>query len=323
VMGKHRNSFLDHSLLVLVGLALGGCATHYGWDYNLTKRCVRSIDASKDNYYEDVTDDCGGASWMVSVTSQKDFKNNPKPSGQAFPINVPGSPIKLRWAEASGGGKEVTLTTDFINNAHPAKEPGYFVFYQFGEHKKHGGTMRWPEPRDLRLRFNARYKEILPRGEAFGRTRWMAMMVAFWTDTNGNRKSRMIEVMPYISSSWKHSNDAVDPSKGILNHIVSDTREYVAVIGDVFGHVARSPDGIQSQDYDIKWGEVIDYLASTPVIATRNPLPGQTYLTPPSSNPTPSVVGVTIATETHVRGDWTNCALSELTFWGFRIDSAD
>lgn len=213
------------------------------------------------------------------------------------------------------------MTADFINNTHPAKEPGYFVFYQFGDHKKHGGTKVWPKPSNLRLRFSARYKELLPRGQTIGRTRWMAMMLAFWTDTNGNLKSRMIEVMPYISDSWKNSKWSVDPKKGIINQVVSDKREYVAVFGNVFGQVTKSKDGTQFQDYDIDWGKVIDYLTSTPVISTKNQNPGQTYLTPPSPKSRRSVAGVTLATETHVRGDMTNCALSELAFHSFRIES--
>lgn len=322
-MGKHRNSILGHCLLALIGLSLSGCATHYGWDYNLTKRCVRSVNPSERNFHEDLTDGCAEHSWMVSITSQKNLRNNPEPTGQAFPINTPGSPMKLTWKNASGGRKQVTLTTDFINNTHPAKEPGYFVFYQFGDHKKHRGTQVWPEPSKLRLRFSARYKEVLPRGEDFGRTRWMAIMVAYWTDTNGNLKSRMIEVMPYISASWKNSKDAVDPTNGIIAYIPGETREYVAVLGEIFGCTTQSVDGTQYQAYDIDWGKVIDYLTSTPVIATRNPAPGQTYLTPPSPTSETSVVAVTLATETHVRGDRTNSALSELSFLGFRVDSID
>jgi len=313
----------NHYLLLLIGLLLNGCATRYGWDYNLTKRCVRSVLPAERNFYSDMTDGCGGHSWMVSVTSQKAFQNNPEPSGQAFPINAPGSPVQLTWANVSGGRKEVTLTTDFINNTHPATEPGYFVFYQFGDHKKHGGTQVWPDPRNLRLRFSARYREVLPRGEDFGRTRWMAMMVAYWTDTNGNRKSRMIEVMPYISASWRNSRSAIDPAHGVINYIPGDRREYVAVCGDVFGQTTQSVDGSRFQDYDINWGQVIDYLTSTPVISTRNPAPGRTYLTPPGPRAGASVVAVTLATETHVRGDRTNSAFSELTFRGFRVDSRD
>ncbi len=322
-MQENRTSLLHHCLLVLGGLLLNGCATQYGWDYNLTQRCVRSMMPSEMNAYQDMTDGNHGHSWMVSVTSQRGFQNNPKPSGQAFPINAPGSPVTLRWASASAGRKEVTLTTDFIQHTHPAKEPGYFVFFQFGDHKHHGGTQVWPSPFDLRLRFSARYKEVLPRGQDFGRTRWMAMMVAFWTDTNGNLKSRMIEVMPYVSETWKHSPWSVDPDRGIINHVVSDTREYVAVLGDVFGQTTQSVDGTRYQDYEINWGGVLDYLTSTPVIWTRNPTPGQTYLTPPGSSSDASVVAVTLATETHVRDDRTRSALSELTFRGFRVDSTD
>jgi hypothetical protein len=308
--------------LILTGFSQLACATQYGWDYGLTRRCVRSIDPAGRNFFEDTTDGVAEHSWVVSVTSQKSFRNNPEPSGQAFPINAPGSPVKLTWTSAPGGGKQVTMTTDFINTAHPAGEPGYFVFYQFGDHRKHGGTQVWPEPWNLRLRFSACYREALPRGEDFGRTRWMAMMVAFWTDTNGNRKSRMIEVMPYISESWKHSKGAIDPARGIVNYIAGDTREYVAVLGDVFGYTSQSVDGTHDQAYDIDWGEVIDYLTSTPVGETLNHTHGQTYLTPPGPTPEPSVIGVTLATETHVRSSTTNSALSELTFHGFRVDSS-
>jgi hypothetical protein len=260
---------------------------------------------------------------MISVSSQKGFKNNPEPSAQAFPVNGVNSPIKLSWMDLPGGRKQVTMTTDFISHAHPAKELGYFVFYQFGEHKKHNGTKVWPAPSSLRLRFNARYKEVLPRGEEVGRTRWMAMMVAYWTDTNGDRKSRMIEVMPYISESWKNSEGSIDPVHGIINHIVSDKREYVAVLGDVIGQTTQSKSGETFQPYDINWGDVIDYLTSTPVIPSKSSSPRQTYLTPPGVNPQASVLAVTLATETHVRSARINCALSELTFHSFRIDNVD
>jgi len=110
---------------------------------------------------------------------------------------------------------------------------------------------------------------------------------------------------------------------GIINYIPSDQREYVAVCGDVFGLTTQSVDGTRYQAYDINWGQVIDYLTSTPVISTRNPAPGQTYLTPPGPRAEASVVAVTLATETHVRGDRTNSAFSELTFRGFRVDSLD
>jgi hypothetical protein len=151
----------------LAGCAGNACRPTYGWDYNLTHRCVRSVSPGQQNFFQDATD-CPqpNKNWTVAVQSEKTLQNTcVGPKSQSLPINA-GGPLTLQWLPHTDehGRKNwtVVLKTDLYNHAHPCG-PGTFTWYSLMDHRYHGGGPH-PRPDKAILRTNLWYDDWTPSG---------------------------------------------------------------------------------------------------------------------------------------------------------------
>src|SRR5438105_4543978 len=119
-MLKNRLIFVNVLLIVITLLSIGGFAfiitkistpttpeksragtvlVPAGWDYNLTKRCVKSVLQNVPTKYLD-TPECGTSPrfWGIANESEPALAQScPGPAGMSFKINDPSSPLTIDW----------------------------------------------------------------------------------------------------------------------------------------------------------------------------------------------------------------------------------
>src|SRR3990167_7559064 len=166
--------------------------TPSGWNYNLTKRCVKTTKPSEPNYYEELSQCDPGfpgqyKSWTIGISSENGVTADvcPQPSGQSFLVNA--GPITLSWLphtdEFGNANWAANLKTDLYNFTHPCGA-NYFNWYMFMDHVGNfGGPL--PSPNNLIFSATVNYNDFCPNGAARG----LAMFQGHW-----NGKDRMIEI---------------------------------------------------------------------------------------------------------------------------------
>ena len=145
------------------------CEPTWGWDYNLTKRCVRTPVAGGENYYEDTTE-CTASDRNYSVAVQAEKTLQSTCTGidtQSLPINV-GGPLTLDWQphpdEFGRPNWLVIMRSDFVNHVHPCGATTW-TWYAFQDHWGQGGGPL-PKPHELVFRATVWYDDWAPHGAA-------------------------------------------------------------------------------------------------------------------------------------------------------------
>ncbi len=231
-----------------------GTEKHYGWDYNLTHRCVRSPHPQKANYYEDLSD-CpfSGKGWVIAVESEKELAVScPGPADQSFPINSQDGPVFLTWYshtdEYGNSNWSVNLKTDFVNVAHPCGG-GYFTWYVIMDHIGYGGGP-FPEPDNLIFSAIVNMNFFVPDGAARGIVAWQG-----WWDG----KARMVEIN-IVSKNWGDAH----PDPDIVNIIETPDMQFVNMDGMAMGQ------GIQmgvDTNIVIEWHKIIKNLTDRGILS--------------------------------------------------------
>jgi hypothetical protein len=162
-----------------------------GWDYNLKKRCIKSLSPVLANYYED-TAECGadGKRWtaFVRATDTPSSGGCPGPANQAYPLNAIGSPVTLGWYQHwsdIGPNWTVNLKVDNVYNAPPCMNSDALTHLGVMDHVGAGGGPL-PNPRSLITSHEMAYGQWRPNG---GATRLVAGANVRWAD-----KIRRVEV---------------------------------------------------------------------------------------------------------------------------------
>ena len=233
----------------------------YGWDYNLTKRCVKSPHPDQENYYEDTTEcEAGGDEWLVAVQSEGGIDEScPGPRNQSFLINGPNSPITMNWVEHTdefgNPNWSVNLKTDFNTKTHPCvKENGNYTWYIIRDSYK-GGEKLLPRPDQAMLEATVWYNDFLPNGAGRMFVGWGGM----WDD-----KAFVIEVALSITG-WR--GDAHE-DEDILNLMSGLTYEgegggvldiFVAMDGTKMGLGITKG---ENNNIQVNFGEIIQDLVS-------------------------------------------------------------
>ena len=271
-----------------------------GWNYNLTKKCVKTAQPSQPNYFE-ILAQCDPPPipgipqqhWSLGVSSENnDGVVCPVPAAQSFLINGAGSPVSLVWLphtdESGNSNWAVNMKTDMYNFMHPCGA-GHFTWYAFMDHIGLGGG---PLPRPDQLRFGAvvNFNDYLPNGAA----RALAEFQGYW-----GGKVRYVDVS-FSRTNWG-DNYPGDPM--IYEYRDSPEFTYISVSGEYFGISAPKA---QDTLLQVNWSAILGTL----IAAGRLPVYGD--------NPSASAVG--ISHETY-NGAPSLSAVSDLWFTNFRISS--
>lgn len=266
-----------------------------GWNYNLTKHCVKSTNPSGANYYQDLTD-CGtqGKNWTVAVESEKTLGASfPGPANQSFPINDPNSPVKMNWVkhtdELGRQNYSINLKTDFSGATHPGG-PGYFTWFVLMDHVGHNGGPL-PRPDQLTFSATASYNDFVPNGSSRGLAGWQG-----WWDG----RAHSIEIN-FASKGWGDAH----PDPDIVNVINTSTLQFVDMDGAAMGiTIPRTQDTLLKID----WSKIIKNLVSRGLLDA-----------PSGGWANTATQAVFIGTE--VKNDTaSNSVISDLWFTNFRVE---
>ncbi|MDO8729049.1 MAG: fibronectin type III domain-containing protein [bacterium] len=274
-----------------------------GWDYNLTKRCVKSVDATVVNYYKDTSDCVGQAKkWTVAAESEKELGiSTVGPVNQSFPINAPGSPLSMQWVphidELGRKNYSVNLKTDFANITHPGGA-GEWTWFVLMDHVGHNGGPL-PGPYNITTRATIGYNDFTPNGASRGFIAWQG-----WWDG----KSHAIEIN-FALTNWGDAHSDADIVKAWnQSDPVPGYEDYVVMDGRAMGIFVTK--GV-TKKIEVDWFKIIQNLVSRGFMKA----PSNGWL-----NPTTVTHAVFIGTETH---GWTakESVIADLWLTDFRIES--
>lgn len=222
----------------------------WGWDYNLTQRCVKSTNPNAENYYSD-TSGClvPNKNWTVAVQSEKALGAScPGVVNQSLPINQPNGPLSLKFVphvdEFGRKNWSVNLTTNLSNNSHPCGE-GYFTWFVLMDHIAHGGGP-FPRPDEIAFSATVNFNDFTPNGATRAIVGWQG-----WWDG----KARSIEIT-FQGSGW---GDNYPSEPDVFNYINNSSLEYVSLDGKVWGITAPK---LVDTVIKVNWSEIIKNLVS-------------------------------------------------------------
>ena len=223
----------------------------FGWDYNLTKRCVKSPQKNNsENYYQDLLQcDIDGKNWTIAIQSEKELgKSCPGPLNQSFMVNSPDSPITLNWLkhvdEYGNNNWSVNLKTDLVSKSHPCGN-GYFTWVAFMDHVSHGGGP-FPKPSEIVFSLTANANDYLPNGASRVILGWSG----YW-----DGKARMIEMTIY-GNNW---GDNYPDNPKITNYINNQEYQFVHIEGKPYNiNLPKNKD----QKLFVPWYEIIQDIVS-------------------------------------------------------------
>jgi len=217
----------------------------FGQDYNLTRRCARSVcDKSSQYYYEDTTECTTQSSWLIAVESEASLGAScPGPTNCSFVINGPQSPVTLEWLpHKSECGDNWTVHMLVDHSTYPSPCSGdYWTWFAFMDHQQTGGGP-YPPPLNTVSHHTLNFSAYTPSQDASARVfiggQW------WW-----GGKSRMIE----FNLNLQQWGDA-DPHPGLIVKFETPEFEFLALDASYWGLNI-----IQGQDttVEIPWAKIL------------------------------------------------------------------
>jgi len=228
------------------GKCVSNCPyTKYGWDFNLTKRCAKSVcDSSSEYYYEDTTECNSNSSWLIAVESEATLGAScPGPVNCSFRINGPDSPVNLEWIPHSnncGSNYAVHMLVD--HSAHPSPCQGdYFTWFAFMDHTQNGGGPYPPISKAVSHHI-INFTDFTPYNDSAAR---VFVGGQWWY----NGKARMIE-LNLVLTQW---GDA-DPHPALIVRFDTPEFEFVALDAKYWG--LDIPKGVDTE-VNIHWIQIL------------------------------------------------------------------
>jgi hypothetical protein len=215
----------------------------WGWDYSLTKRCIKTIRPNAANYYED-TAQCSssGKSWSAYVQSENaQGKTDPEPKNQSFMINGSGSPVVVNWKKTEEGNWAVNLHTDLSAITHPGGKDHWTQFYVADE------AGPFPSPDKTILDATVNYNDFVSNGATRAFARWEG----FWDE-----KSHIVQ-LDFSLNKWGDAHPDKDIVVVIDDKVDGKAREIVHMDGAALGiNVSKERDAM----LHIDWYRIIQNL---------------------------------------------------------------
>ena len=229
----------------------------WGWDSNLTHRCLQSPGAPGTvNFYQEVVDcPVPGKRWTVAVQSEQSLGAScPGPTNQSLPINPAGGGILgLGWLphvdELGRANWSVNLKTDLSAHAHPCGA-GHFTWYVLMDHTGHGGGP-FPRPDRTVVSATVNLNDFTPHGA----TRFIVGWQGYW-----NGKARSVE-LTVQGANWGDAH--ADPD--IVNVINNATLQFVHMDGQGMSPQRVVPRNVETT-LIIPWHQIVQDLVSRKIL---------------------------------------------------------
>jgi hypothetical protein len=198
----------------------------WGWDDNLTRRCVRSPYPERGNYYVDEAEcTAPDANWTIAVQAERSLASSCTGANntQSLPIND-GGPLRLDWARhtdsAGRANWMVTLKSDFAAHPHPCGA-GNFTWFSFMDHVDHNGGPL-PGPGEFVSSATLWYDDWTPNGGSRAIIAW-----------NGSWDRRVVIVEINVAErSW---GDSMPGTPDIVHAVQNPTLQWVIIDGPAIG----------------------------------------------------------------------------------------
>lgn len=228
--------------------ALHRSGTPAGFDYGLTRRCVRGVDASQANYFKDETDCIADAprNWTVAIQSEKSLgvECSGRPPAQSLPIFPVGGGALQLGVSGAPGERSFELKHDAYAYAHPCGDH-VFNWFVVMDHAGHGGGPLPPVER-LGVRLQGWYNDWLP----VGASRFMVGCEARW-----GGKVHGVEVS-MVLSNW---GDRAPQDAEVVNADQLSDGEFVHLDGRAIGFAVNKN---QWQDITLHCGALFRHLVA-------------------------------------------------------------
>jgi hypothetical protein len=261
-----------------------------GWDFGLTKQCVRSPLPGQTNYYEDLSG-CGSdtsKSYVVGSQAEVDGGlwngEGTGPASQMFGINVPRSPLSLRWADISNGRKSATFTTNFDANTAAVKA-GVFTWFALLDHE-HGRGGPIPRVDQLQTKATVTYNPKMSAGASRAFVGWQGFY---------NGLPYQVELNFHITDNWGDNFPQYPEVVDMFNWPAGSQGKFL----NLDARYINIP-GLQSQmtvqpssptTLTIEWNRIIPYLIDRGFLP---PIPGNDYA---NTDSTSSFIGTEVRTD--------------------------
>lgn len=228
-------------------------SSNMGWDYNLTKKCFKTIGKPGDQNYFEINDQCGqdGKHWLLVVESENaPGQSMPGPGNRSFLINATNSPVSMNvipHASSLGTNWSVNLKVDHRTTPHPNGK-GYFTYFGMMDHvDEKGGPL--PAPKDLKVTHTISYSDWTPAADDASR-----MLVGAQFYYKG--KAHMLEIN-LASSQWGDADP--DPEAILVNHdfMGNGSSEFVVLDGSKFNLDIKKGVGTS---VTIPWGTILQHV---------------------------------------------------------------
>ncbi len=266
-----------------------------GWDYDLTKKCIRTTGSPGDTNYFATTDQCAndGKQWTIAVQSESaPGESALGPVNRSFLVNGPNSPVTATWhphTNEIGTNWTVNMKTDFMTQPHPAGD-GHFTWFAMIDHGNQGGGP-FPVPINLVSEHRIGYNSYVPFSD--GASRLIAGAQFYY-----GGKSHLIEIN-LNSVQWGDSHPDPEAVHVSADWLGDGTLEYVTLDGAALG-LTSTPE--VEATIRIPWGDILARVIE------------KGWLTPIGTNES-ATQAVFIATETK------NKVVTDLWHTNFRISS--
>jgi uncharacterized protein affecting Mg2+/Co2+ transport len=224
-------------------------SSQFGWDYNLTKRCAKTVlGPGSVNYFSDVSE-CApnDKRWTLAVQSEVQLGQSCTggPNNQSYPINAAGSPTTFSYSShASELGANWAANIKVNHDAYPSSCAGSnFTWFAFMDHEAHGGGP-FPPIANLKSSHRLNYNHWVAPG-LVGGARLILGAQFTWAG-----KSHLIEIMP-STLNWGDSN--THPGV-LLAMTLADGTEYVQLDGP-YWNLSISP--TQEKVLVVPWKDLV------------------------------------------------------------------
>jgi len=278
-------------------------ATNTGWDYDLTKKCVKTIDKNTPQTYFEDTTQCttGDKNWTLGIQSEKDLGQTCFGiNGQSLAVNQENSLLSINWIphtnEFNNSNWKVDLTTDLVTKTHPCGA-GKFTWYVLMDHTgHHGGPLANPQNISSSIDLT-----VNTDNSSNNATRALVAWGGWW-----DGKLHEIEMNFYISDKWGDN----DPQPDIITSVKNSDMEFISMNSRVSPwNIYINPN--ETKNINIKWIDVINSLISrgymtTPVGGWNNATSVVVYVGTEVNNFTATNAGKTTLSVTNFRNSDTS-----------------
>ena len=152
--------------------------TPEGWDYSLTKKCVKTpLAPGSTNYYEDTSECSSSNYWSLAIQAEATLGVSCGSGGntQSLPWSGYNAGVLQFWWTGAGSNLTANLKTDIFQFSHPCAGEDVYNWAVFGE-SNNAGAGQLPKAYHAGIRVTAYFNHWLPNAD----TRFFVSCAGDW-----------------------------------------------------------------------------------------------------------------------------------------------